>query len=60
MNDTNTMNTNGKPEILNPKMKRVEDTIVRVLDWALAVIIAVAVALMIWGFFFRAAGAPAA
>ena len=53
-------NTNGKPEILNPKMKRMEDTIVRVLDWALAVIIAVAVALMIWGFFFRAAGAPAA
>lgn len=53
-------NTNGKPEALNPKMKRVEDTIVRVLDLALAVIIAVAVALMVWGFFFRAAGAPAA
>ena len=60
MKDTNTMNTNGKPEALNPKMKRVEDTIVRVLDWALAVIIAVAVALMVWGFFFRAAGASAA
>lgn len=53
-------NENGKPEALNPKMKRVEDTIVRVLDWLIAAIVAVAVALMIWGFFFRAAGAPVA